>query len=360
MPPPVDIFQISEVSAGKDQTLALLRTGEILGWGGAGSGRYVPPYVDICSAFKGADPKPVYVSKPSNYSNISAGFGISLGICDRQVYMWGFSQIDLGGQSPISEVPVAAVDVKNATRVAAGQFLFGAIDVNGGLYTWGLNVAGDLGRETSQINARPALVPGIPPVQAVAIGDQFMLALSRDHRVYGWGSNSSGQLGLGHLRTILQPEAVHLKDKIKSLAVGSSHALVLSDAGNVYGWGSNHFGQLANKTDSYITRPAPIAFPEPIASLAAGMHHSLALGSSGKVYAWGWNGVGQLGLSDFQSRSTPALVPKLSGVRAIAAGELHSIAIGPNNLFGWGSNMSGQIGNAETRQMVPIPFLTIG
>jgi hypothetical protein len=52
-----DIFQISALSAGKEQTLALLNTGEILGTAGSGSGRYTPPYVDICSALKESDRK---------------------------------------------------------------------------------------------------------------------------------------------------------------------------------------------------------------------------------------------------------------------------------------------------------------
>jgi alpha-tubulin suppressor-like RCC1 family protein len=91
----------------------------------------------------------------------------------------------------------------------------------------------------------------------------------------------------------------------------------------------------------------------------AGMHYSLALSSTGKVYAWGWNGFGQLGLGDLKSRSAPTVIPNLSGVRAIAAGEAHALAIGKNQLFGWGSNESGQLGNAATRQMTPHAFLEI-
>ena len=185
----MDFLEISAISAGKDQTLALLTSGEVLGWGGAGSGRLVPPFKDICGAFRESDPRPVYVSAPSLYSHISAGYGVSLGISDQKPFAWGFSQTGMGGHEPISEAPSALAQVASASKIAAGQCLFGLIDEVGGLHTWGLNVDGALGRKTGQINASPAPIPGIPPMQDVFIGDCFMLALSDDQKVYAWGSS---------------------------------------------------------------------------------------------------------------------------------------------------------------------------
>ena len=354
-----DLFEISAISAGKDQTLVMLKSGEVLGWGGPGSGRYMPPYKDICSAFKESDPKAVYLLSPSHYSNISAGYGVSLGVSDKKPFAWGFSQIGMGATESISEAPCAIAYVTSAKKVAAGQFLFGVIDEAGSIYTWGLNVDGALGRKTTQINASPATILGIPPMQEVVIGDNFMLALTHDKKVYAWGSNSSGQLGLGHLNTISSPEPVDIPHTIKSLAAGSSHVLALTDDGEVFGWGSNHFKQSADTKLSFITRPQKIRFSEPISAVAAGMHYSLALAFSGKVYVWGWNGMGQLGLGDLESRSNPVPLVGLTGVRAISAGEMHSVAIGKNHLFGWGSNASNQIGKAELRQMTPNSFMEI-
>jgi alpha-tubulin suppressor-like RCC1 family protein len=356
---PTDLFEITAIAAGKDQTLALLKSGEVLGWGGSGSGRYTPPYIDICSSLKGSDGKPAYISKPAHYSDIAAGYGLSLGVSKLQPFIWGFSQIELGNQGIITETPSAIEGIANVGKVAAGQFIFAAIDAQANLHTWGLNVDGALGRNTSQINALPAIIPKLPPIQDVQIGDSFMLALSRDHRVFSWGSNSAGQLGLGHLHAVTSPEPVALSSKIKGIAVGSTHVLVVSTEGKVFGWGSNNFGQSGDGTYPYISSPKIIPFPERITAVAAGMHYSLALASSGKLYAWGWNGFGQLGLGDLQSRSSPTLIPDLSGIRSIAAGEMHAIAVGKNHLLGWGSNASNQIGKSTQRQMTPNPFLTI-
>jgi len=135
--------------------------------------------------------------------------------------------------------------------------------------------------------------------------------------------------------------------------------LAVSIDGKVYGWGSNNFGQLGGNTHAYISTPKHITFPEKITAVAAGMHYSLALSASGKVYSWGWNGFGQLGHGDLQSRSAPTVIPKLSGVRRIASGEAHVLAIGKDQILGWGSNESGQLGKAAIKQLTPNAFLAI-
>jgi alpha-tubulin suppressor-like RCC1 family protein len=355
-----DLFQVISISAGKDQTLALLKSGEVLGWGGAGSGRVTPPFVDICSSFKETDAKPVYVGKLSACSYISAGYGVSLAVSNQQqTLIWGFCQVGIGGQNLYSEEPTLINGVTKTTKVVAGQFLYAAIDQSGKVYTWGFSTDGALGRASTQMNALPGIITSLPDMQDIALGDNFMIALTKDGRLYGWGSNSAGQLGLGHLNSVNSPESLASLGKINQIAVGSTHALAISDEGKVYGWGSNHLGQAGVSSIPYIDKPTFISFPEKITAVDAGMHYSLALSATGKVYAWGWNGFGQLGLGDLKSRSMPTLIPNFSGVRAIAAGEAHALAVGKNHLVGWGSNESGQLGQAAARQMTPHAFLVI-
>ena len=355
-----ELFEVTAIAGGKDQTLVLLKSGEVLGWGGAGSGRITPPYIDICSSQKNTDSKPVFISYPTKFSNASAGHGASLGISERlKVYIGGFCQVGVGGKTSFSEEPALIDDIADAIKVSAGQFLYAAIDQAGKVYTWGFNTDGGLGRTQSQINASPGLIAGLPETQDIAIGDNFILALTKDQRVYGWGSNSAGQLGLGHLNAVYMPELIPFPGKISNIAVGSTHVLVVTNEGKVYGLGSNHFGQVGGGPQSYIDRPQLIPFPEKITSVAGGMHYSIALSVSGKVYSWGWNGFGQLGHGDLLSRSAPTLIPKLSGVRMIAAGEAHTLAIGKDQLLGWGSNVSGQLGKAAIKQLTPNAFLAI-
>ena len=352
-----DFHEITAIFGGKDQTLALLNSKDVLGWGGAGSGRRTPPNQDICSN-KRPNTGAVYVGGLSHFSNVSAGDGISLGVTDGQPCIWGFCQLGIGGQDTFTEAPTPIKGLSNITKVAAGQFIFAAINQAGGVYTWGLNVDCALGRVSAQNNAPPDLVTELPPVKDIALGDHFMLALTDDQRVYGWGSNSAGQLGLGNLNTVNTPQPIEFSVSINHIAVGSTHALAVSSSGEVYGWGSNNFGQSGNSARPYIDRPKRIAFPEKITAVAAGMHYSLALSSSGKVYAWGWNGFGQLGLGDLKSRTNPTVIPSLNGVRAIAAGEMHALALGKRQLLGVGEQCIRPIGRSSCKANNPEPFLS--
>jgi alpha-tubulin suppressor-like RCC1 family protein len=178
------LYEVASISGGKDQTLVLLKSGEVMGWGGAGSGRVTLPFVDICSSFKVADAKPVFVGKLSRCSDISAGFGISLAVSDqRQTLIWGFCQVGIGGQNIFSEEPTLIFGITNATQVVAGQFLYAAVDSVGKVYTWGFNTDSALGRPSTQTNASPEVIASLPEIQNIAIGDNFMIALSKDQRV---------------------------------------------------------------------------------------------------------------------------------------------------------------------------------
>ena len=218
--PKKDLYEISAISAGKNQTLAVLKSGEVLGWGGAGSGRITVGYVDICGT-RAPSKEPVYIAKPSLYSNVCAGNGVSLGVSKQQAYIWGFSQIGIGGKALFTEAPTLIDGISDVSKLVAGQLIYAAIDQAGGIYTWGLNVDGALGRTTTQLNALPEKMTDLPPMQEVAIGDNFMMALSKDQRVYAWGSNSAGQLGLGHLQSSPSPEPVSLPVSIASISCHS-------------------------------------------------------------------------------------------------------------------------------------------
>jgi len=84
----------------------------------------------------------------------------------------------------------------------------------------------------------------------------------------------------------------------------------------------------------------------------------MALSASGNLYTWGGNGSGQLGDGTTTDRHTPARV--LTGITAIAAGSNGSMALrATGDLYTWGSNGSGQIGDGTTiARHVPVRVLT--
>jgi alpha-tubulin suppressor-like RCC1 family protein len=85
----------------------------------------------------------------------------------------------------------------------------------------------------------------------------------------------------------------------------------------------------------------------PRAHVASGPNaiHSLALdGSPGNVWAWGNNSYGQVGdgLTTYLDHLVPLQV--LSGVTAMAAGTYHSLAVVGGSVESWGYNGTGQLG----------------
>ena len=293
---------------------------------------------------------------------VDAGSGLSLGVTTRnQVTMWGAHGAGIDGRAGTvaPATPLVVAGLSAVRTVAAGEFQCAAIDAAGALYTWGLNLDGALGREAAAFESPPARVGALPALRAVALGNGYMLALTRDGTVFAWGANAAGQLGLGHLQSVPVPSPVRMPQRVEALAAGASHALALTASGDVLAWGSNNHGQLGRPEPAYAPTPTVVALPERAQAVAAGTYFSLALGNSGRVYAWGWNRHGQLGQGDRDDRRAPVPVAGLVGARAIAAGQAHAVALAGDGLYGWGSNIAGQLGAAATEQAQPLRLLAI-
>ena len=92
--------------------------------------------------------------------------------------------------------------------------------------------------------------------------------------------------------------------------------------------------------------------------LAAGDVHSMYVSNDGNLWAWGSNYYGQLGDGTTTNRTMPVQI--LPGVAAIAAGNYHSLALkNDGSLWAWGSNDSGQLGDGTTtNRTTPFQILT--
>ncbi|MBI0136581.1 InlB B-repeat-containing protein [Bifidobacterium sp. W8120] len=149
-----------------------------------------------------------------------------------------------------------------------------------------------------------------------------------------------------------------------SLAVGSD--------GNAYAWGNNYYGQLGDGTRDDKHAPVRVRTPDrntypdlpadfTYLQASAGTSHSLALGSDGNVYAWGSNSDGQLGdgtTGGYQyapvrvktpDRNTYPDLPADFTYLQASAGNQHSLALGSDgNVYAWGDNNYDQLGDGTT------------
>ena len=175
---------------------------------------------------------------------------------------------------------------------------------------------------------------------------------ARAQALEAWGFNGDGELGNGSKTNSNQPVAVTgMSSGVTAISGGVEHSLAVQNGG-LYAWGYNYYGQLGNGTTNNSTTPVALTgvLSSGVTAIAAGNDFSLAV-QNGKIYAWGYNSYGQLGNGLWGLEyytDTPASVTGLSSVTAISAGYFHSLAVQNGNVYAWGWNIAGQLGDGTT------------
>lgn len=277
-----------------------------------------------------------------------------------------------------------AVQATTTPRIAAGVDHALALKSDGTVWAWGSNMTGQLGTggatgSSSDDETAPTFGT-LSSATAVAAGETHSMALKKDSTMVAWGNYSGGLLGnpnasgISTAVPVLNSSGASLSNAT-AIATGYDHSVALV-GGAVYTWGDNYYGQLGlgnNATDvgthtAHVTPTAVTITGTPtITAIAAGSDFTLALDSSGNVWAWGDNSYGQLGNGSTSTNNpTPGQVTNLSGIKviAIAAGWAHALAVDNSGaVWAWGLNYSGQLGNSTNMNSYsgnPVPVKMAG
>jgi alpha-tubulin suppressor-like RCC1 family protein len=291
------------------------------------------------------------------------------------VYSWGHNasgQLGDGAKTDRSR-PEQVNGLHDVRAVAAGDGFSMALEADGSVFAWGNNQSGELGDgKAPNDHATPTAVWGLGAgsgVVAIAAGSSFAIVRKTDGSVWEWGNGTSGQLGdgtNGKLSAPAQVKGLGPGSGVIAVAGGSTHALALKSDGTVLAWGGNQSGQIGDGT-AHMDRPTPVGVAglgqgSGVVSIAAGESFSLAAKGDGSLVAWGNNQSGQLGDGmSGQDQNTPVAVRRFSAsvpLRSLAAGGSHSLAVtADNQVWAWGSNSAGQLGDgtAPIDQLTPVP-----
>jgi alpha-tubulin suppressor-like RCC1 family protein len=279
---------------------------------------------------------------------------------DGTIWCWGNDNAaQLGPTStyePMSATPARVGGLESAVGLTAGDSFNCAVVDGGGAQCWGYDAYGNLGSgSTMTYIASPVTVAGLTTAQEVVGAGSSACAVERGGSVVCWGANDYGQLGNGSTKQEAAPVAVPSLSSVAEVALGFTHACALTTDGTVFCWGENTSGQLGDGTNTNRSTATIPAMISGVAHIAAGLHHTCAI-KSGLVWCWGLNNLGQLGDGTTEDRAVPVQAIGIKDAVEVTAGGFdetgpvsHTCARGSGgNLWCWGSNVSGEIGDGTT------------
>jgi alpha-tubulin suppressor-like RCC1 family protein len=300
-------------------------------------------------------------------------------MADHHVSCWG------SGNVANSTSPLPVPKINAAISVASGNGFACALLLDQTVWCWGVNSSGQLGDATFSpraVNPAPVLTSGHPfnGATAITVGNAHACALkSPDSTVYCWGSNSDGQLGnwnIGIGTNFNTPLLVVIHDGasnpalggVGSISAGAFHtcATIGDPTETAACWGYDPYGQLGNTTaPAEIDSPVTVEAPDGSAlgmiedGITAGEFHTCTVipelaPANNSLACWGDNTSGELGnpfeLGFFTAVPAPVVfsdgVNKLTNVKYVGAGNSFSCALlADTSAACWGSDFYGQLGN---------------
>ena len=301
----------------------------------------------------------------ANWKQVSCGYNHTLAVkTDGTLWTWGRNSTgQLGVNNTTNRLtPVTTfAGGTNWKQVSCGSRHTTAIKTDGTLWTWGTNSSAQLGDNTSTNRSTPVTTfAGGTNWKQVACGQDHTAAIKTDGTLLTWGRNLSGQLGDNTTTDRSTPVTTFAGGtNWKQVAGGGdSHTAAIKTDGTLWTWGWNLFGQLGdNTTTSRNTPVTTFAGGTNWKQISGGDLHTSAIKTDGTLWTWGRNLSGQLGDNTTTQRNTP-VTTFVGGTnwKQVSGGDSHTAAIKTDGtLWTWGTNSSAQLGdNTVTTRSTPV------
>jgi len=340
------------------------RQGNLWGWGANSSGQLA----DNTSTQRNT-PVTTFAGG-TNWKQVSCGrFNAAAIKTDGTLWTWGrndFGQL-ADNTSTNRSIPVTTFSGgTNWKQVDCGGYHTAAIKTDGTLWGWGTNQFGAIGDNTGANRSTPVTTfAGGTNWKQVDCGSLHTAAIKTDGTLWTWGWNLFGQLGDNTTTDRSTPVTTFAGGtNWKQVSGGSLHTAAIKTDGTLWTWGNNSNGQLGDNTT--IRRSTPVttfAGGTNWKQVAGGSDHTAAIKTDGTLWIWGLNDQGRLGTNTTTLRSTP--VTTFAGGtnwKQVAAGDAVTSGIKTDGtLWVWGANNNGRLGdNTTTDRSIPVTTFSGG
>ena len=249
-----------QVSCGSDHTACIKADGTLWTWGFNNTGQ-----LGDNTGTNRSSPVQT-ITGGTNWKQVACGFDSSAAVkTDGTLWLWGYNAYGkLGDNTPTSRSsPVQTITGgNNWVQVACGQNHTAAIKTDGTLWLWGSNANGRLGDNTETDRSSPVqTITGGNNWKQVACGYLHTAAIKTDGTLWTWGLNLRGQLGNNTVTSRSSPVQTvaggtnwKQVDCSKRALFSSATAAVKTD-GTLWTWGSNAIGQLGDNTVTNRSSP---------------------------------------------------------------------------------------------------------
>lgn len=342
------------VAAGRNHTCALLSTRRVRCWGAnsklqLGNGST-------------ASMSPLQVVGLTNVVSISAGGDETCAVVvGGAVQCWGSGRALAQVSGLTGAIAVATSGQHRCAVIASPGSTTGTVDC------WGKGNYGQLGTGYTVDSTTPLEVAGISSAAGVSLGESYSCATIREGAVWQtaqcWGLNQSYQLGNGtnHFSELIPTPVATVS--LSFLSAGYDHACGISETKTARCWANNFYGQLgtSNSGSGIFTNPVTVVNLDQVVSISAGLTFTCAARMAGNVYCWGNNGAGQLGNGMLGDSRTPATaVFGLSSATQVVSGDAHSCALlSDSSVRCWGYGPSGELGGTPSQTGIPVSVVGI-
>jgi alpha-tubulin suppressor-like RCC1 family protein len=201
------------ISGGLYHSLAVLDDGTVWAWGGNAYGSLGQQYDVVGNGLWSTTP--MKVPGISSAVAVAAGDNFSLALlADGTILAWGAGDVgQLGaggnanayGQTPVGPTPLQVLNLTGVVGIAAGDQHALALKSDGTVWSWGLNLYGQLGNDVSGATGTATPVENITGAVQIACGKTHSMARLSNGTLWLWGQNQWAQLGIAPLDATSTP-----------------------------------------------------------------------------------------------------------------------------------------------------------